>query len=310
MASKVGYLLPTRENIMNGQSSGTALIEGARMAAELGYDSVWAGDSLLARPRHDPLTLLSAVAGAISHIELGTAVLLPVLRNPVVLAQQLATLDQISEGRFIAGVGIAADNPAIRSEFTAAGVPFEKRIGTLMESFRLWQALWSGEAVSWEGRWQVQGQLAPAPYRSGGPRIWLGTGVPTGIERAARHFDGWIPLGPNAETFGQRRETYLDALAREGRSADDMTTAVYLTVAVMGDAAAAEQAIENYIERYYSVPAAAMRKVQACFGGPLSEVLTFIRGFVQQGAQHVVLRIVGDHPSTLSQIAAHRDELG
>jgi len=59
-----------------------------------------------------------------------------------------------------------------------------------MESFRLWQVLWSGESVSWDRRWQVEGQLALTPYRPGGPRIWLGTGVPTGIERAARTFDG------------------------------------------------------------------------------------------------------------------------
>ncbi|MEM7365236.1 MAG: LLM class flavin-dependent oxidoreductase [Pseudomonadota bacterium] len=309
MSLRLGYLLPTRENIMNGEPSGKALLDAARMAADLGFDSVWAGDSLMARPRHDPLTLLSAVAGAINHIEVGTAVLLPVLRNPVVLAQQLATLDQISEGRFIAGIGIAADNTAIRSEFRAAGVTFEKRIGTLMESFRLWRALWSGETVSWDGRWTVEGELAPTPYREGGPRFWLGTGVTSGIERAAKHFDGWMPLGPDAETFGRRRDIYLQSLEREGRSPDDMTTAVYLTVAVKDDAMSAEQDIDHYLERYYSVPAPAMRKVQACCGGPLPQVMGFIRGFVEQGAQHIVLRIVGDHDKTLNQIAANRDDL-
>ena len=73
----------------------------------IGIDSIWVGDSLLARPRHDPLTLLAAVAAAVPDVGLGTAVLLPALRNPVVLAQQLATIDQISEGRLIIGAGIA-----------------------------------------------------------------------------------------------------------------------------------------------------------------------------------------------------------
>ncbi|MAW28454.1 MAG: LLM class F420-dependent oxidoreductase [Gammaproteobacteria bacterium] len=309
MSPSLGYLLPTRENIMNNQSSGRALLDGARMAAGLGFESVWAGDSLLARPRHDPLTLLSAVAGAINHIEIGTAVLLPVLRNPVVLAQQLATLDQLSEGRFIAGIGIGADNPSIRNEFRAAGVSFERRIGTLMESFRLWRALWSGESVSWDGRWQVEGELAPRPFGNGGPRIWLGTGVASGVERAARYFDGWIPLGPDAETFGQRGEAYRNTLRLRGRSANDMTMAIYLTVAVMEDAVVAEQTINDYLERYYSVPATAIRKVQACCGGPLSQVLTFIQDFVTRGAQHIVLRVVGNHEKTLAQIAANRDEL-
>ncbi len=73
----------------------------------MGYDSLWVGDSLLARPRRDPLTLLAAVAARTRKPELGTAVLLPALRNPVVLAQQVATLDRIAEGRVILGIGIA-----------------------------------------------------------------------------------------------------------------------------------------------------------------------------------------------------------
>ena len=77
MTLKLGYLLPTRENVMRGQPSGRVLLDAARRAAGLGFDSVWAGDSLLARPRHDPLTLLAAVAGAVPEVQVGTAVLLP-----------------------------------------------------------------------------------------------------------------------------------------------------------------------------------------------------------------------------------------
>ena len=83
MSLKLGYLLPTRENVMQGRPEGQLLLDAARYAADQGFNSVWAGDSLLARPRHDPLTLLASVAGARADIELGTAVLLPALRNPV-----------------------------------------------------------------------------------------------------------------------------------------------------------------------------------------------------------------------------------
>src|SRR5262245_21964765 len=131
MPQRIGYLLPTREYVMAGHSEAAPLLELAERAEQLGFDSVWAGDSLLARPRLEPLTLLAAVAGRLRRMEIGTAVLLPALRNPVLLAHQVATLDQIAEGRLILGVGIAADVPNIRQEFTAAGVPFEKRIGRL-----------------------------------------------------------------------------------------------------------------------------------------------------------------------------------
>ena len=80
--------------------------------------------------------------GAIPGIEVGTAVLLPALRNPVVLAQQLATVDQLAEGRLIVGAGIAPDTPGVRAEFAAAGVPFDGRVGRYMEGVRLCRELW------------------------------------------------------------------------------------------------------------------------------------------------------------------------
>src|SRR5215471_5924742 len=101
MAPRLGYLLPTRERVMEGRSHTGPLLALAERAEGLGFDSLWVGDSLLARPRHDPLTLLAAVAARTRKVRLGTAVFLPALRNPVVLAHQLATLDQISEGRLV-----------------------------------------------------------------------------------------------------------------------------------------------------------------------------------------------------------------
>src|SRR5579871_3012008 len=142
---KIGYLLPTREQIIDGRPETGPLLDLAERAQGLGFESVWVGDSLTARPRHEPLTLLAAVAGRSPGLIIGTAVLLPMLRNPVILAHQIATLDRLSEGQLILGVGFAADLPNIRAEFAAAGVPFEKRIGRMMEGLRLCRALWAGQ---------------------------------------------------------------------------------------------------------------------------------------------------------------------
>lgn len=86
MAPRIGYLLPTREAVMQGRPETGPLLALAERAEALGYDAVWVGDSLLARPRHDPLTLLAAVAARTRKVLVGTAVFLPALRNPVVLA--------------------------------------------------------------------------------------------------------------------------------------------------------------------------------------------------------------------------------
>lgn len=286
------------------------MIEAAKKAVDRGFDSIWAGDSLLARPRHDPITLLAGVAGAIREIELGTAVLLPALRNPVVLAQQLATLDQLTEGRLIVGAGIAPDSPAVRAEFTAAGTPFEGRVGRYMEGIRLCRALWSGQPVDWEGRWSVKaGVLAPVPYREGGPLIWSAASVPQGIERAARHHDGWFPIGPDPATFAQRNEVFQNAATLAGRKLEDLTTAIYLTVSVMDDTETAEAAIDTYLEGYYQAPASALRSYQACKGGDGDQVIEFIRSFVEGGAQHVIIRCVGDHDAVQKLLCERRDEL-
>src|SRR3984957_8590414 len=169
MAPRIGYLLPTREQVMEGRPDAAPLLDLAARAESLGYDSVWVGDSLLARPRHEALTLLAGVAGRVKRVQLGTAVLLPALRNPVLLAHQVATLDQVSEGRLILGVGFASDRPNIKAEFAAAGVPFERRVGTMLEGLRLCKTLWSGEPVDWQGRWQMtQAVIGPTPARPGG----------------------------------------------------------------------------------------------------------------------------------------------
>src|ERR1700730_4707714 len=174
---RLGYLLPTRERIMGGQPETASLLALAERAEALGFDSIWVGDSMLSRPRHDALTLLTAVAARTRKVELGTAVLLPALRNPVVLAHQVATLDRLAEGRLILGVGIASDVPNIRAEFEAAGVPFDKRVGRMVEGLALARALWSGKPVDWNGRWEGQaGILGPTPHRPGGPAV-LGAGA-------------------------------------------------------------------------------------------------------------------------------------
>jgi len=310
MTFKLGYLLPTRENVMRGDHTAAGLLEAAQHARSLGFDSIWIGDSVLARPRHDPLTLLAAVAARIPDITLGSAVLVPALRNPVLLAQQLATIDQISEGRLVVGAGIGADTPQVRAEFLAAGVPFEGRVGRLLETFGLCRALWRGEPVNWDGRWTVkEGVLAPLPFSRGGPPIWLASGVKPGIERAAKHFDGWFPIGPNPDMFAQNNNLYRSALEANGRSKTDGTTAIYLTVAVAPTEKEGDSLIDAYMQEYYLAPAHVLRSFQASCGGPLETVLAFIRSYVDAGAEHLVLRLVGDHPKMLRDIATHRTEI-
>jgi len=308
---RVGYLLPTRERIMSGSPGTAELLRLAERAETLGFDSVWVGDSLLARPRHEPLTLLAGVAARTERIELGTAVLLPALRNPVLLAHQVATLDRIAEGRLVLGVGVATDVESVRDEFEAAGVPFEKRAERMLEGLRLCRALWSGESVDWDGRWRVKrGVLGPTPHRPGGPPIWGGGSARASLERAAREFDGWFPTGPDAGGWAERWQDVRRVAAEAGRAPGAVTGAVYLTLALDDDEAAGTARIDEYLEQYYDAPAAVPRRRQACFAGPVEAAADWLEAYADAGADHIVLRLVGDQDALLETVAGIRPGIG
>jgi alkanesulfonate monooxygenase SsuD/methylene tetrahydromethanopterin reductase-like flavin-dependent oxidoreductase (luciferase family) len=117
------------------------IVDLAERAEALGFDSVWVGDSVLARPRFEALTTLAAVAARTQRVRLGTAVLLPVLRQPVVLANQVANLDLVANGRLSLGVGTGPNNPAVAREFAACGIPIASRIGMFEETITLMRRL-------------------------------------------------------------------------------------------------------------------------------------------------------------------------
>ena len=311
MPAQIGYLIPTREAIMEGRPEAAPLLSLAEQAEDLGYDSVWIGDSITARPRHEPLTLLAAIAGRTRRVKLGTAVLLPALRNPMVLAHVVSTLDQASDGRVILGYGIAGDVPNIRAEFEAAGVPFDKRIGRMIEGLQLCRALWTGDKVDWDGRWKLSGQqIGPVPAQKGGPPVWIGGSHANALKRAAKHFDGWFPTGPGAEECGQQWAEVQTHAKTEGRAPGDVTFAVYLTLAIDDSHENGVARIDKFLEAYYGVPGHILRRRMASFGGPAEEAAAFVKSYVDQGASHICIRFAGDHENSLKTMAALRQQMG
>jgi probable F420-dependent oxidoreductase len=294
VAVEFGVLVPTREAIMSGRPETAPLLAMAERAEAEGFDSVWIGDSITARPRHEPLTLLAAVAARTRRVRLGTGVLLPVLRNPVVLAHVVGTLDRIAEGRLILGVGIAADMPAIRKEFEAVGVPFDRRVGRMLETLDICRALWQRDGVSVTGKHFTLDTVTvePKPHRPGGPPIWIGGSGPTALREAAR-FDAWFPTGPNVEFFAEHFAIVQAAARAAGRAPDAVTGAAYVTLALDANAGVAEQRLHAFLETYYAAPARAIMKRQACYAGPTEGAAEWLQRWIDAGARHIVLRFAG-----------------
>jgi probable F420-dependent oxidoreductase len=290
---EAGILLPTRESVMSGRPAVGPMLAMAERAEALGFRSVWVGDSLTARPRHEPLTLLAAVAARTRRVALGTAVLLPALRHPLVLAHLVATVDRVSEGRLILGVGIAGDTPATRKEFEAAGVPFRQRAGRCVETLDICRALWKGQNVKYQGRYWTLDDVGvgPTPHRPGGPPIWWGGGGATALREAART-QGWFPIDPRLEFFREGWSRIQVATREAGRSPEELTPALYTTI-VLGEPATAQAELERFLSTYYNAPAAAMLKRQACHAGSADSCAEWMGGFVQAGVRHLIVRFAG-----------------
>jgi alkanesulfonate monooxygenase SsuD/methylene tetrahydromethanopterin reductase-like flavin-dependent oxidoreductase (luciferase family) len=310
---EIGLLLPTRQGGAFDRATVEDTLALAVRAETRGLDSVWAGESILARPRFEPLVLLAAVAARTRRVRLGTATMLPALHPPVVLAQRLATLDCVAGGRLVVGAGIGIDAPATRAEFDAAGARFDQRVGRLVETVRACRSLWSSapEAASDDapGRltryWDLRGvALEPKPFREGGPPFWIGSTFSreAALVRAGRVFDGWMPTAPNAAAFASGWAQVLAAADAAGRSRAALTPAVYLTVSLDRDPARAEARLGSYVSSYYGLPFDVMRKVQGMFAGTPEACAEWLLEFARAGAAHLVLRSP-DLPADLDPIA-------
>jgi alkanesulfonate monooxygenase SsuD/methylene tetrahydromethanopterin reductase-like flavin-dependent oxidoreductase (luciferase family) len=294
MTVQLGVLIPTREAIMSDRPETGPLLTMAERAEAAGFDSVWIGDSITARPRHEPLTLMAAVSARTKRVSVGTAVLLPALRNPVVLAHVVGTLDRVAEGRTILGVGIAADTPAIRKEFAAVGVPWDRRVGRFLETLEICRALWSRDGVSFSGKHFTLSDVTvePRPQRRGGPPIWIGGSGPTALREAAR-WDAWFPTGPSVEFFEAEFPNFQAAARAAGRAPDAVAGAAYLTLALDNDRAAAEKRLHGFLETYYAAPAKAILARQATYAGPIDGCVEWLQRWIKAGARHLLFRFAG-----------------
>ena len=186
---------------------------------ELGYHSCWVVEQAInAHNDLAPIPLLSYAAALTTTARLGSSVLISVLRNPINLAKSLATLDRLSNGRLIAGVGMGNATGAPFSE--AFGAPAAGKAARFEEGLVLMQRLWTGERVTFEGRfWQLDDCfISPTPVQERIP-LWFGGHAPAALDRAARLGDGWMGAGATSTArFREEQEAmraHLDAHGRD-----------------------------------------------------------------------------------------------
>jgi alkanesulfonate monooxygenase SsuD/methylene tetrahydromethanopterin reductase-like flavin-dependent oxidoreductase (luciferase family) len=308
-----GILLPTREMVMSGIRDPATVYKLADRAEELGFHSLWVGDSLTARPRVEALTTLAAVGARTRRVRLGTSVFLAALRHPILLAHQLASLDWLTSGRMDLGIGYGRPNdPAHEREYEMLGLPANKRIKMSEECVQVMRRLWREKEVSHAGAFARFDHvtLEPKPIQPGGVPIWLASNnVEPGLRRVARMGDGWLNNITSPEIYRQCWSKICAYAVEAGRDPETIQPGLYFTVAAGGRDAAAEG--ERFIERYYNRPYEAVANAMLCVIGSWDEVIDRIEAYGEAGARTVVIRFAtGDQIRHLESCAESLNRRG
>jgi probable F420-dependent oxidoreductase len=232
-------------------ASREAIIRVAQEAEQMGFGSLWVLERML-RPTHpvpwiggrvafidepyaisyDPIETLTFAAAKTERIKLGTSVIDALFHVPVTLARRLATLDQFSGGRVIAGLG----QGSLEDEFKAANIPMKRRGSGLEEVVAAMRAVWGPDPVSFSGRFYTipESQIGPKPVQAGGPPIVIGGMSSAAIERAARIGDGYNPVGPSFPMLEQNINAFRTAARAAGRDPGELMIVVRLNGQAMG----------------------------------------------------------------------------
>ena len=273
-----------------------------RLVDDCGYDSLWVGDHIaFAVAIFDPLLQLAQAAVVSRRLKLGTNVYLVPLRHPVPIAKQAATLDHLSEGRLIFGVGVGGEFP---KEFEACGVPLGERGGRLTAAIPLLRQLWSGEPVSYGGRYFgafSEVSMQPPSRQPGGPPIWVGGRADAALARAGRLADGWISYVVTPETYRDGLGKIAAAAEAAGRKIEHFGTGHLLFARLDETYDKALDATAATLSNRYAMDFRRAAERYAALGRP-EQVAARIRAFHEAGVRHLVLDLVGPYEERPQQI--------
>lgn len=283
-----------------------SILKYCERAEELGFESLWAWDHMLlgvnpAFPILDSLSILTGIATRTSRIKLGTGVLVLPLRNPVVAAKALGSLDQISKGRLI--LGVAAGWYA--REFDAVGVPFKQRGRIFEQNLDLLLRLWTEETVTAqvEGMNLREAVLVPRPYQRPRPPVLIGGYVDTVLRRVARMADGWLTYFYTPEGFG-KSWTKIQTYAREyGRDPKLLTGTNQLAIYVGPPKAEAEGAIRHWLATEWDVASWSDSTIEHAVHGTIEECVDELRHHLEAGVHRIIFIPYRYQPQQVELIA-------
>lgn len=222
-----------------------------RLVESLGYDSVWTQDSVLGTmDTLDPFTLLAFASTVTERVMMGISVLVLPFQNPVHLAKISASLDQLSKGRFILGVGIGGHE----EKYPAFGFDANHRVTRFQDTVELIKRLWTEESVTFQDRfWDLKNvSINPKPVQSPRPPIWFGAHAEPALERAVRIGDGWMGAGSSSTGSFKRSIKHIrNYMESVGRDPGTFPMGKRIYIAIDNDKARAGRRLDEWFGGYY-----------------------------------------------------------
>ena len=273
--------------------------ELVRRVEALGFESVWTGDHVsFHNPMYEALTLLATYVPITSRIRLGTAVYLLALRTPAIAAKITSTLDALSGGRLIFGVGVGGENP---KEFEVVGVPHHERGARVTEGIDVVRTLWRDTPASFRGRFtQFDGvSLDPKPVQKPGPPIWIGGRSDAALTRAGRQGDGWVSYVVQPERYAQSVAKIRAAAA--GRALDGFAFAHLGFITVGRDWESAKAVWAQSLTKRYAQDFEPLARKYGIIGTP-EQCAEQIARFEAAGCNYMIANPIGDPKDERDQV--------
>ncbi len=274
-------------------------------AEALGYDSLWVQEKIVGDfSMLEPVSLLCYTAALTSKLRLGTAVLLTVLRNPVQLAKSLSTLDQMSHGRLMVGVGIGFGiRRHVPLEESIFGYSGERRVRRFTEGLQVMKALWTEPLASFEGTfWKFKDvPMEPKPFQKPHPPVWFGAHREPALRRAVKYGEGWMGAGSSSTAdFIKESALIRRFLDEAGRDPASFAISKRVYLAVDGNRERAERRLREWFAVRYKNADLASR---VAIWGSVAECTEKLLEIVRAGAKHLVLNPVFDQMEHLELLA-------
>jgi probable F420-dependent oxidoreductase len=268
-----------------------ALVEYGVKMEQLGFDSLWVWDHVLLGvepnfPIIEALTLLTAIAARTKKIKLGTGVLVLPLRNPVLLAKQLSSMDLLSEGRLIMGLA----SGWYKREFDAVGVPFEQRGKIMDENLEILTRFWTEPMVKGQYAYHKipAGVMYPKPVQKPRPPILIGGYVDRVLKRAAVAGDGWLTYFYRPESFAKSWAKIRDFAKEAGKDPDHLLNGAQLPIRIGKSRAAVESEMMEWLGKEWDYAAWSESTKDSAVIGTVDECVEQLKAHLAVGVQKLI----------------------